>query len=178
MADLVTQWATKLAQATAPDEIFLAPAIASAYLEGGEKRAVLFKQEDTNLAGAFGPGTVAALLPWILRGIVTASTWFSELLTSDEFGKALTVVKDTVELSEKFKPEDDKATSPQAAIEALPDVAPYTSLKRIMDVMGAELRSAGIPEDQADLITFRVLNSLLEEPQSANQFVQQLQEAT
>lgn len=163
----VSDWSIKLAAAAAPDEVDLAPAIADAYLSGGASRAELFKQSGASVAGAFGPGTAIAVLPWILRGLAQAATWLSSLLASTELGNITSFVKNAVDLG--------KALQPQEPAEDTPETAPYRSLKQVLDVFGAELRSAGIPPDQADLITFRTLNALLEEPQSAAAFIKELE---
>jgi hypothetical protein len=170
--ELINYWAVKLAEATAPSEAALAPAITSAYLQGGSVRADLFRQTGIDAAGGFGIGGLEALLPWILRSLIAASNWLYTLLASDELGNAIAAVKDGVELAEKVG-----SKQPKEAITQMPNNAPYSDLKHVMNVIGAELRTAGIVDDQADLITFRVINALLEKPESAVEFVRQLEAA-
>ncbi|WP_017302237.1 hypothetical protein [Nodosilinea nodulosa] len=161
----LNNWAINLAAAADPSETDLAPDIVAAYLEGGESRAELFIQTDTSIAGGYGPGSAIALLPWVLRGITTAAKWVLTLISDDETGNAVGVVKDLLDIR--------KEVTPKEKLEKLPETAPYTALKRVIDTVGTELRTAGIEANEADLITFRVLNSLLEDPQGTAKFIEQ-----
>jgi hypothetical protein len=165
--DELNQWATDLAAAADPSEIDLAPDLVEAYLEGGEARAELFKQTDTSIAGGFGPGSVIALLPWILNGIAAAAKSILMILSSGETSNIVGLIKDLMDIG--------KEVSPQKTLEAAPQTDPYLALKRVIDTIGAELRTAGLEANEADLITFRVLNALLEDPQGTATFIEHLE---
>ncbi len=59
-------------------------------------------------------------------------------------------------------------------VAAIPAGAGYAPLKRVIDTMAGELQAQGLSADQSDLVTFRVLRQLLDQPQDAAQFVGQL----
>ena len=164
--DQLNNWAINLAAATDPAETDLAPDILAAYLDGGESKAELFKQTDTSIAGGYGLGSGIALLPLVLRGIAAATKWVLTLISADETGNAVSVVKDLLDIG--------KDVTPKEKLEQLPETTPYTALKRVIDSVGTELRTAGVEANEADLITFRVLNSLLEDPQGTATFINQL----
>jgi hypothetical protein len=164
--DPLNNWAINLAAAADPSETDLAPDILAAYLEGGDSRTELFKQTDTSIAGGFGPGSAIALLPLVLRGIAAAGKWVLTLISADATGNIVSVVKDLLDIG--------KDVTPKEKLEQLPDTNPYTALKRVIDTVGTELRTAGIEANEADLITFRVLDSLLEDSQGTATFIDQL----
>ncbi len=163
--DHLSNWAANLATAADPSEVDLAPDILAAYLEGGESRAELFRQTDTSIAGGFGPGSAIAILPLVFRGIAAAAKWVLTLISADETGNAVSVVKDLLDIG--------KDVTPQETLEKLPATTPYIALKRVIDTVGTELRTAGIEANEADLITFRVINALLEDPQGTATFIDQ-----
>jgi hypothetical protein len=164
--DVLNRWATTLAAAADPSEVDLAPDIVAAYLAGGEAKAELFQQADTSIAGGFGPGSAIALLPWILNGIAAAAKGILSLLTSPETGNILGMVKDMLDIRKELAPAEKLAQ--------LPPTEPYIALKRVIDTVGDELRAAGLEAQAADLITFRVLNALLEDPQGTATFIEHL----
>ncbi|MEA5453053.1 hypothetical protein VB780_31065 [Leptolyngbya sp. CCNP1308] len=163
--DQLNDWATNLAMAADPSEADLALDIVDAYIEGGASREELFTRTDTSIAGGFGPGSAIALLPLVLRGITAAGKWILTLVSADATGNVVGVVKDLLDIG--------KDVTPKEKLDQLPDTSPYTALKRVIDTVGLELRTAGIEANEADLITFRVLNSLLEDPQGTATFIEQ-----
>ncbi len=160
---VVDQWALRLAEAAVPDEIDLAPDLARAYIQGGKTRQALYKTADGGVAGAFGAGEALLVLPWVFKGITAAGRWLLSLLTSDDLNNAISVVKDAIALR--------KAIQSKAQPIALPGAQSYPDLKQTIDILSRELREAGLPGDQADVITLRVVYALLEEPQSSVEFV-------
>ncbi len=160
---VVDQWALRLAEAAVPDEIDLAPDLAHAYIQGGKTRQALYETADGSVAGAFGVGEALLVLPWVFKGITAAGKWLLSLLTSDDLNNAISVVKDAITLR--------KATQPKAQPIALPGAQSYPALRQTIDILSRELREAGLPDDQADVITLRVVYALLEEPQSGVEFV-------
>jgi hypothetical protein len=169
----LNEWATELAESAVPYEVDLAPDIVDAYLKGGESREELFQQTDTSIAGGWGPGGAVALLPWILNGVAVAAKWILSLLSSDGTSNAVGVVKDIKELLNQ-----DKNSEARNKIQELPQTEPYEALKQVIDIMRAELKTAGLSDDEADLIAFRVLIALLDNSQGTATFIAQLEAAS
>ena len=164
--DLLNEWSIKIAQAGVPEEVDLAPIFTQAFTQGGEVRESLFQRKKSSVEGAFGPGEIIAIFPWILRGIVESAQWLFPILSSENVGRFITVVKDGLEIKEKITPKQN--------LKALPD-DPYAPLKQVIDSMSFELQMSGLSVDQADLVTFRVVRTLLDEPSSAALFIRQLE---
>jgi hypothetical protein len=162
----LNDWAIRLAEVAAPDEVDLAPFIVEAFVEGGERRAKLFEQSGGGVAGGIGAGGSAAILAWILQGIVVSAKWLCSILTSEGTSNFLAVIKELLGIV--------KEGNPKQKLTSIPD-DPYEPLKRTIEIMATELRAHGLPEDQADAITLRVIYSLLEEPANAALFVRQLE---
>lgn len=164
--DINETWATKIAQEVAPEEVDLAPLMAQAFINGGQERDDLFRKAKGGILGAFGAGDVSALIPWILQSIAGAATAIYALLSSGVLEKLLWAIKDLLSIR------DSLARKKQS--ESLPD-NPYAPLKRVVSAISKGLEAAKIPEDQRDLITYRVLRLLLEDPQGAAVFVKNVE---
>lgn len=165
--DILSNWATNLAIAADPSEVDLAPDIVSAYVAGGEIRAELFQQAEASIAGGFGPGTVIALLPWVLQGIAATANTILGILASSEIGNILGMLKDLLDIK--------KDLNSEKRLEQLPSTSPYAALKQVIDTMDSELRKAGLPAQEADLITFRVVNVLLGDLEGTATFLKHLE---
>ena len=168
--DLISSWAARIAEEAAPDEIDLAPAMAQAFIQGGKEREQLFLSAAGGVPGAFGPGEGMALFPWLLKGISDAWPYLHLVLASATplIATFVETINNLLEIHGRLAPKD-KA-------EGLPD-DPYAPLKGVIKTLSTEIRSSGISQDQSDLITFRVLRALLEDPESALTFVQKVKEA-
>lgn len=164
----IRYWATRLAEAVAPDEIDLAPFIVEAYIEGGARRAKLFEQSGRGIAGGIGAGGSAAILAWVLQGIVASAQWLYSILSSEGTSNFLAVIKELLGLAKEAN------SKQKQRLASMPD-NPYEPLKRTIEIMATELRDRGLPGDQADAITLQVIYSLLEEPANAELFVRQLE---
>lgn len=169
---IVNQWALKLADAAVPDEIDLAPALADAYQKGGDAREALYeKANGRSVVGAFGASDMLLVLPWIFRGLSLAAKKLLSLLTSDELNNMISAVKEAIALKEAMENNPQNDASPITPASPLLNGQTYPALKQTIDILGHELRIAGLSEDQADLTTFRVVKALLEEPESGTEFV-------
>lgn len=166
----ITDWAIELAEYAAPYEVDIAPDIVEAYLEGGASKETLFQQTDTSIAGGFGLGDAVALLPWILKGIAGAAKWILSILSAESTSNALGVVKDVKALLA----EGDKEKA-KTSVQKLPDTDAFDMLKQIIKTIRAELKKAGIPDDEADVVTLRVVVALLDNPQGTAAFIEQIE---
>jgi hypothetical protein len=163
----IYNWSIKLAESSAPYEIDLAHDILNAYLEGGNSRAELFKKEPSSNAGGFGLGGFSALLPFVFEGIAAASKWIISLISSDKISNILGVItdaKDLLSIGQK-----DRARN---KLKQISNAEKYESMRKTIDIIGSELKAAGIEKDEADLITFRVIVSLLENPEGTIDFIE------
>lgn len=163
--DIITTWSTKIAEEAVPGEVDLAPLMAQAFVSGGEEREELFRQANGGTLGAFGPGDIAAVFPAILQGIAVTAPILYSVLTSGAVERFLSVVKNMLSIRDSLKRKNQSET--------LPD-DPYAPLKRVVVAISKELKSTNISQDQRDLITYRILRVLLNEPHSAAKFVQKI----
>lgn len=165
--DSLDIWAVKIAQAAAPDEVPLAPLTVQAYINGGEERADLFRSDQKGIAGGFDFGGFQVVFPIVLNALALASPILTSMLSSVLSDLFLTTLKD------KLGKHD---TSQHAqTIEALPD-DPYKLLKQCIAALSKQLQDAKVPRQKADLIVYRTLVQLLEEPEGAKLFIQRLSE--
>jgi hypothetical protein len=164
----ISDWATRLAEVAAPEEVDLAPFIVEAYVKGGERRAKLFDQSGRGIAGGIGVGGSVSILAWILRGIVVSAQCLYSILSSEGTSNFLAVIKELLGLAKEARP------TKKQRLASMPD-DPYKPLKRTIEIMATELRERGLPEDQADAITLQVIYSLLKEPADAELFIRQLE---
>lgn len=155
-------WAMRIAEVAVPDEIDLARPMTQAYLTGGKYREELFIQTKSGMPGAFSPDTISAVFPWILQSITIAAPLLYGVLSSQVVNHFLTAVKDYLDIRERFKqtPKDNELVDNS-----------YAPLKNVITTISHGLREAGIEPDTADLITYRVLCSMLEKPDEATHFV-------
>ncbi len=166
--DIVSAWSLKIAEETVPDEADLAPIMAQAFIEGGKTREELFYKAKGGALGAFGAGDVAAVFPWILDGITSAAPFILSMLTTDSIIKALlSTVKDILSIRDSL--------ARKKKSQSLPD-NPYGSLRRAVEILSEKLQSVQISQDERDLIVYRVLRAFLEDPHSAAEFVQKVNE--
>ncbi len=159
----IESWSIKIATEIAPNEVDLAPEMTMAYLSGGEAREQLYTQSKSGGLGGFGSGEVQAIFPVLLNCITTASGTIMTILCSPQVESILTVIKSALEI--KNLSERKKKVS-----EELPEQA-YLSLKQTLDAFSAGLKSAGYSQDQCDILTYRFMATLLENPASAQEFI-------
>ena len=170
-------WAIRIAEEVAPDEVDLAPTMARAFIRGGKDKRDLFRRSKDAVPGAFGAELGMALFPQILEAlqyVQDVGPALSEFFTStkdawagaNSFIGALNVLLTIGSRHERKSVE-----------EALPD-DPYGPLKSVIAVMSKELQSSGLSSEQADLITFRVLRTMLENPSGAAEFTEEIRKAS
>lgn len=166
---VVNEWTKKIAEAAVPEEIDLAPSIAHAFFSGGKERKQLFQREKKNVQGAFGVAEITLILPSILQALAYSATALSTFISSTELNSFRTALNTTFSFRELGKRKQKVAS--------LPD-DPFLPLKNVLLVISSELHSRGLPEEESDLITFRVLMKLLEDSAGASQFIQKIANET
>lgn len=161
--DLIESWAIKIATEIAPSEVDLAPEMTAAYLAGGEAREQLYLQSKGGGLGGFGSGATQAIFPTLLNCITAAGSAILAILCAPQVGTILTVIKSALEIK-------DLAERQKKVSKELPQQT-YHSLKQTLDAFSTGLKSAGYTQDQCDLLTYRFMTTLLENPESAQEFI-------
>lgn len=172
----IRDWSVKLAHEVAPEEADLAPLWAEAFVAGGREREDL-RAAGGSAVGGFGAEGIAAVMPVVFQALAASAGVVMSALASRHAGDFLGCVKNGLALLElrdraekaAGKPKDAEADPP-----GVPGEATYEPLRRVIRAMGHELRASGMDDDRSDIITFRVLRTLLEEPQGAEGFVQEV----
>ena len=171
--DSVDSWAIKIAGEVAPDEIDLAPAMARAFLAGGKDRDELFRQQAGAVQGAFGPEFGVALFTAIMLAIQQAgphlSGFFEVVCRSSESSyHVLGVITTVLAIRGRKKRENKK--------KALVD---DSRIIQAHDRLTEEISKVkGLDEDQADLLTYRILRAMLEDPSGAAEFTNKVEKAS
>ncbi len=171
--DVISAWSLRIAEEAAPYEADVAPAMAHAYIAGGRARDKLFRQSG-GVPGAFGPDIAIALFPAILSAIAAAGPHLLHFLSgivehSQEISAFAATLTSLVSLSSRFEQKEKT--------QSLPDDR-YAPLKAIMDELSEELNKANIPQDRADVITYRVLKVMIEDPSGAGRFTREVAQAS
>jgi hypothetical protein len=189
MNDTVSKWAKKLAEEATPDEVDLAPIMAQAYISGGKEREELFRQSG-GVQGAFGAETVVILFPYILDAIQAAGPYLLNFLGSISgfFAGAQPVIGGTSQLlgaintllaiTHFSKREEKKQSLPHENQELARFKERYEEFQSISTLLREELLRKGIDEDEADLISYRILKAMLEDPSRAAQFTEEVAKAS
>lgn len=161
--DMLNDLSIKIAEATVPDEIDLAPLMTDAFIQGGRKREALFSKQGNAQLGAFGLIEGALIFPWILKGIAIASPFILKILQID--GNSLSVINNFLEICEKLGIKENKSKLSEEY---------SVPLKKIFETFSSELGTSGIPEKQCEEITSKVVITLLKDPSVSVVFVEKV----
>jgi hypothetical protein len=164
---IIDKISLKIAEEAIPDEVDLAAVMAHAFIQGGKEREELFKREKGSLTGGFGTGEVIAIFPWILKGLATVVPAIYELFKTD-VASILSIINDFLDIRDRLNLNDKKK------IESLPN-NPYKPLKTVIYTISTELQLSGLPQEQCDLITYRVLRALLYNPDESILFIKAIE---
>ncbi len=189
MNDIVNTWALKIAEEAAPDEVDLAPTMAQAYISGGRDREDLFR-EAGGVQGAFGAEGVVILFPYVLEAIQVAGPYLLGFLGS--MSSFFTSAQPTIGVAAQLlgaantlltitgfrKREEKKQSLPEENEELVRFKDHYEEFQKISALLRGELQKKGIDEDQADLISYRLLKVMLEEPVGAARFSEEVAKAS
>jgi hypothetical protein len=173
--DTITIWATKIAEAAAPDEIDLAPIMAEAFIRGGKEKEELFARQNGNVLGGFGIIEGLVIFPLILNAIAITASLTSKILSSEAVENCLSIINNSLEIYNKLKSKQKIETSPKIYTPLKPEI--YAPLTDLTDAFSKELGKSGLPQDKCDLITYRVLDTLLKDPSNAVIFVKKVAES-
>ncbi|MGI5200649.1 hypothetical protein ACQEU6_03470 [Spirillospora sp. CA-108201] len=89
--DAVAEWAMRIAERVAPDEVDFAAEVGRAYASGGKARAALFPRPGAE-PGGFGPATMIGDLPVVLRALADSAESLRHLLATRELGNIVAIV--------------------------------------------------------------------------------------
>lgn len=164
MTEEIGGWATRLAEAVAPDEADLAPDIAAVFVAGGKGRAELFRTSAA-VPGGFDAGAVLAIFPFVLSAVTAAGPAIQAFLGSGVTGVP-GMVKDVMDLRDRYR---HREAEPEKA--APESQRAYQALDRVFDVIEAELGKAGIEPDQRELLSYRIVRSVLDDLGGTREFL-------
>lgn len=161
--DIVTDLSTKIAEATVPDEIDLAPLIAEAFIRGGKEKESLFGRQESTELGAFGLFEGMLLFPWILKGIAIASPFILKILSVDD--ENLSIINNLLGICDKLKIKEINSKLPEK----------YSSvLTTVFDTFSTELKASGLPDEQCEKVISNVVITLLKDPSISVIFVEKV----
>lgn len=159
-------WAKRIAQEVEPEQEDLAPMMMAAYLRGGKERKQLF--ENKSELGGFLPDGGLSLLPFAYLAVVK----LADLLVAFYQAGGLRVITDLLEAWKSWlevAKERHSATSHTAT--SADRAEPLLSLRRVLDEIQGTLHAQGLPQEQCELVSYRVMKALLKEPAGAAEFV-------
>jgi hypothetical protein len=157
----VARWAERLARASVPEEVDLAPAMAEAFVRGGADRADLFRQAGA-VPGGFSPGDLLAVFPCILSAVTVAGQTLWALVGGDA-SSASTLIRNLDELWNRYRDRRrGKATDHDT---------PYAELSRAITTIETQLVQSGIEPERSELLTFRVVRALIEDEAGTKAFL-------
>lgn len=161
--DILTDLSVKIAEATVPDEIDLAPLMTDAFVRGGKERESLFTKQESSELGAFGLVEGVVLFPWVLKGIAIASPFILSILSIDD--NYLSNVSDCLNIFDKLKRKEKESQLPESYL---------TALTNIYYTFSSELKASGLPEEQCNEIISKALVTLLKDPSIYLVFVEKV----
>jgi hypothetical protein len=157
----VARWAERLARASVPEEVDLAPAMAEAFVRGGADRADLFRQAGA-VPGGFSPGDLLAVFPYILSaaGVAGHTLW---ALVGGDASNASTLIRNLDELWNRSRDRRRaKATDHDTT---------YADLSEAIATIETQLVQSGIEPERSELLTFRVVRALIEDEAGTRAFL-------
>ena len=168
--EALSKWAKRIASEVDPEYEPLAPMMLEAYLRGGRERKQLFDSAPT--VGAILPDGGTSLLPFAFLALSWIATNLSKLYRSggiSALSDLFSLWKSWLELAKTRKTMNAEPSVPEVQHEAL------FSLRRILDEVQQVLEKQGLPTEQCELVSYRVMKALLNEPNEAAAFVKALQ---
>jgi hypothetical protein len=161
--DILTDLSIKIAEATVPDEIDLAPLMTDAFIRGGKEKESLFAKQESAELGAFGLVDGVVLFPWILKGIAFASPFILQMLSMDN--GYISTISDSLNICDKLRIKEKVTQIPEKQLKIL---------TTIFDKFLSELKASGLPEEECNRIISNVLVTLLKDPSVSLVFVEKV----
>lgn len=164
--DTVREWSVRLAHCAAPDEVDLAPAMARAFTAGGAQRDELLRRSG-GVHGGFGAVDSVAVLPALFGALAHSAPIVLAALAAGAsvLGGLTGAAKDAVEVRAALKAKPKESEAP---------ANPYLPLRKAAETLTKEMQAAGMPVEQSEVVAYRVLMTLCEDPEGAGQFVRTL----
>ena len=153
MAGDVARWAERLARASVPEEVDLAPAMAEAFISGGPDRADLFRRVGA-VPGGFSPGDLVAIFPCILGAVAVAGQTLWALVGGDA-SNASTLIRNLDEIWSRYRVRRRDAANHHDTTHA--------ELVKVIATIQAQLIQSGIEPERSELLTFRIVRALIED---------------
>jgi hypothetical protein len=162
----LTEWATRIAMEVEPEREALAPMMMAAYLRGGRERSQLF--ESTPTLGGFLPDGGISLLPYAFLALTKVAAGLMKIYDSGGLGVVTDLLrawKTWLEVVRERKPITQQ-NSTRGPAESL------ISLRRVLEEIQGTLQTQGLPQEQCELVSYRVMKTLLQRPAEAAQFIE------
>ncbi len=161
--DILNDLSIKIAEATVPDETYLAPLMTDAFVRGGEEKEALFDKHESAELGAFGLLEGTLIFPWILKRIAIASPFILKILKVDS--DDLSVINNFLSICEKLKIKEKTSKIPEKY---------FLPLSNIFEIFTSELKASGLPDEQCDKVISNVVITLLKDPSVSILFVEKI----
>jgi hypothetical protein len=160
-------WAKNIAQEVDSENLALAPMMLDAYLQGGERRKQLFKNDA--MVGGFLAEGIVSLLVFAFSALSFIGNELMQLQASggfDAINSLLSSWKTWLELLKNRESLNEKIKSPNGRN------AELASLYRVSQRVEKNLQGKyGLSIEQSELVTYQVIKSLLEEPDQGAKLV-------
>jgi hypothetical protein len=170
--EMMDRWAKRIAVEIDPDREALAPMMLKAYMRGGRDRKQLFECAPT--LGGVLPDGGASLLPYAFLALGWVATGLTQLCSAgglSVLSDLLSCGKNLLELVKIRKVQSEETGSSRGRDEML------SGLHHILEEVQQGLEKQGLPTEQCELVSYRVMKVLLQEPAEAAQLVQGFQPA-
>lgn len=164
--EVLSKWAKLIAAEVEPEREALAPMMLEAYLHGGRARRQLFKNAPT-LGGILPDGGIS-LLPFAYLAFTTVVAGLTKIYNAGGLQfltDLLSVWKNLLEIVKMRKSVREEAHT------VTRETDPLLLLRRTMEEVQQILERQGLPTEQCELVSFRVMKVLLQEPAEAVQLV-------
>jgi hypothetical protein len=173
----LTNWAIDIAQEVAPSESSLAGLWAEAYAAGGEKRKQLLAKSNS-MSGGFGAGDVASTMPSIFASVHGVAAQLMSLLIEnmDTISKIAATLSAAIAVAVNVD-KISKVKKKQQKEEVITLASQHPALEQVLKSMREHLRKDGMDEDRCDVICWRVVSSIMTNPEKGKEIVQKISEA-
>jgi hypothetical protein len=179
---VIHEWTLKLAEAVAPDEVYLAPSIADSYIANLDAA----KTDSTqSLNSTCEPCSVHLFLPLVLRGVEQASSGLIDLLSSPTMHDIVTNVIPLATLLIQFKEcslHEKSHAQTQHTMNLLESVEEldyklaneYPECKGVVEDISNTLTNSGIPKEVSKITAWKTFRQFVENQKSGLDYLRKL----
>lgn len=170
--DEVEVWAERIAREVAEDEVDLAPFMARAFVDGGREREELFRGDSAAVHGSFGAEAMIMIFPAVLLAIKHVGPDLAGYLEYVALGTetgfhTIGAIGAIMTLRGRKEREERKK-----------ELLENSKLHEMHDRLAVEVSKVpNLDKDKADLMTYRILKVMLEDPEGAAKFTRKVSEA-